>query len=1043
MDEHKSTDKLTFPSERDIKGVSGFFMGLLQHAPTPIYVKSTDKHFLLVNRAWEEVFNLAQEAVVGRHVAELFPPEIARQFTVTDEQVIKTGGPLTFEQCLDLPKVGRRYYHTVKFPLRTATGQIKAVGGISIDITPRKRTEQAVRDSEERYRLLFERNLAGVWRARPDGVIVDCNEAFARIAGCEAAADLLDRPLAELYAQPNDWKTFADRLQQRRSLTNYESILVRPDGAEVHILTNASLSAGPEGPQIQGTVVDISERWQARQELIAERHLLRTLMDHVPDHIYFKDGQSRFTRVNQAQARHMGLADPLQAVGKTDHDFFTSEHADQARRDELEVMRTGQPLLAKEEKETWPDGRELWMASSKLPLRDADGKVVGTFGISRDITAHKHALEALRVSEERHRLISKLTSDYVYSIRFNSPPPKAGAADAEFAAYKDYTTEWVTESFKRVTGYTIEEVAARGGWPTLLHPDDALTGLAFSRQFLSGQRGEAEYRIITKSGEVRWLRDYCQPFWDEKHQCVLRLVGGVQDITERKRAEEALREGEALYRVLFENAPVGLGIADANGCLIAFNDAMLKPGGYAREDLVGPLANVGALYWDPAERAQVLALAAQHGSIHRQEVRFKRKDGTPYATLLDLTNVSLQGKPCRLAMVEDITERKQLEEQLRQSQKMEAIGQLAGGIAHDFNNLLTAILGNVSLLLGAVPDHEPNRDLLRDIERAATRATELTSQLLGFSRQTILRLEPANLNNVLRETVAILRWTIDPRITVTVQTAEDLSAVQADASQLNQVLMNLCLNARDAMPEGGQLILETENVLLASEQARRHLDARAGDFVRLRVRDTGSGIPADVRPRIFDPFFTTKGPGKGTGLGLAMVFGIVKQHQGWIECHSEVGHGTTFDIYLPRCDADLKPQETPAASSAPGGGSETVLLVDDEAIIRNLGRTILQRYGYHVLLAEDGQDALEIFQRRQGQIDLVILDLTMPRLSGRDTLREMLKLDPAVRVVFSSGYSSEQLDADRDGVVGFVNKPYRPQDLAQTVRQVLDQAKKG
>jgi two-component system, cell cycle sensor histidine kinase and response regulator CckA len=1024
------------------KGVSGFFMGLLQHAPTPIYVKSADKHFLLVNRAWEELFGIQQEAVVGRHVSEVMPAKLAEEFSSSDDQVIRTGQPLAFEEHIDFPD-GRRFYHTVKFPLRGIRGQIKAVGGISIDITGKKQTENAVRQSEERYRLLFERNLAAVYRATPTGKLLDCNDAFARMLGRDNRADMLGLMLGNVYSQPADWEAFQQRIARERSLTNYESCLRRCDGNPVYTLGNVSLTDGQEGSCLQGTLIDISERWRTRQDLIAERHLLRTLMDTVPDPIYFKDCQSRFTRINKAQSDHCGFADPAEAIGRTDFDVFSADHAQRAMADESRVMRTGQPIIGQEEKETWPDGRITWAISSKMPLRNSDGTIVGTFGISRDITRRKLAEEALRESEERHRIVSKLTSDYVYSVRFDQPPPREDEGPEALMAYRGFRTEWVTEAFERVTGYAIQEVEARGGWLSCIHPIDLPVALAGARTFLRGERCEVEYRIITKSGAVRWLRDFCQPVWDLELQRTVRVFGGVQDITQRKQAEEALRESEALYRVLFEKAPIGLGIADVQGKLITFNDAILKPGAYTRED-IARLGNVGALYFDPGTREQVLGLVAQQGSLHRHEVRYQRKDGSPYTTLLDLIPVSIQGKICHLAMVEDVTERKGLEEQLRQAQKMEAVGQLAGGIAHDFNNLLTAILGNVSLLLAAVPDHEPNRDLLRDIERAASRATELTGQLLGYSRQTMLRLEPTNVNSVIRETVAILRWTIDPRISVVVETEPAHWPVQADPGQINQVLMNLCLNARDAMPHGGRLTLEAANVVIDEGWARKHLDARPGEFVRVRVTDTGHGIPAEIRSRIFDPFFTTKEPGKGTGLGLAMVFGILKQHQGWIDCQSEVGHGTAFDIYLPRSAQEALPTaEAPSVPATPGGGEETILLVDDEAIIRNLGRTILQRYGYSVLLAEDGLDAVEQYRRRMGQIDLVILDLTMPRLSGRDTLRQLLQMDPRVRVLFSSGYSAEQIAApDREGVLGFVNKPYRPQELAQSVRAVLDQQRK-
>jgi CheY-like chemotaxis protein len=292
--------------------------------------------------------------------------------------------------------------------------------------------------------------------------------------------------------------------------------------------------------------------------------------------------------------------------------------------------------------------------------------------------------------------------------------------------------------------------------------------------------------------------------------------------------------------------------------------------------------------------------------------------------------------------------------------------------------------------------------------------------------------------------VRILRRTIDPRIRVEVRLRPDLWTVKADSAQVNQVLMNLCLNARDAMTEGGRLLLETDHFAPDEEYLRLHLEARPGEYVRLRVRDTGYGIPPEIKPRIFEPFFTTKETGQGTGLGLAMVFGIVKQHRGWIDCESVVHEGTTFDIYLPRS----APQEAgarraiPVAPRAAPAGKETILLVDDEPMIRQLGTTILERHGYEVLLASDGLEALEVYQRHRGQIDLVILDLTMPRLSGRDTCKRLVEMDPAVRVLFSSGYSAEHVGtADFSQVLGFLNKPYRAEELTDKLRASLDQAR--
>jgi CheY-like chemotaxis protein len=379
-------------------------------------------------------------------------------------------------------------------------------------------------------------------------------------------------------------------------------------------------------------------------------------------------------------------------------------------------------------------------------------------------------------------------------------------------------------------------------------------------------------------------------------------------------------------------------------------------------------------------------------------------------------------------------------------------------VAHDFNNLLTAVLGNLSLLRAGLPAGEPARALVETAELAAWRAADLTRQLLGFSRRTVLRVEPTSANQTVEEVVAIVGRTIDPRIRLEVRKAPDLWMVQADPAQLSQVLMNLCLNARDALlplledgpeaaspvaPSGGRparaIVLETANVGLDEGDVREHPEGRAGEFVRLRVCDTGTGIAPEVLPRIFEPFFSTKGPGKGSGLGLAMVFGIVQQHQGWVECHSAVGRGTCLDIYLPRYAG---PVAAAVVAAPPGSaeGNETILVADDESLLRGLARAILERQGYKVLLAGDGVEAVETYRRQRS--DLVVLDLTMPRLSGREALRQLRAIDPNVRVLFASGYTAEHLHAEEQALaLGFVKKPYRPEDLAYAVRTALDRGR--
>jgi two-component system cell cycle sensor histidine kinase/response regulator CckA len=399
-----------------------------------------------------------------------------------------------------------------------------------------------------------------------------------------------------------------------------------------------------------------------------------------------------------------------------------------------------------------------------------------------------------------------------------------------------------------------------------------------------------------------------------------------------------------------------------------------------------------------------------------------------------------------VVVIRDISERRHLEdlrrrheEQRRQTEKMEALSRMAGGVAHDFNNLLTVVLGNTALVLGRLDPANPNRELLADVETAALRAARRVEDLLAFSGRSTSSLRPIRLNDEIEETVDRLRPLLEPRVSIECNLDPELWMVQADSAQINDMLLNLSLNAEEAMPEGGQLRIETQNVTIQEGHAKSdNPRAQPGDHIRLRVSDTGRGIPPEVLVRIYEPFFTTKEPNKGVGLGLTLVFGIVERHHGWIECMSYPDEGTVFDVYLPRYWQRPAEAPLPPLEKRPREGPPTILVADDEAMLRDLARTILEGHGYRVIVAEDGQHALELFRQQRQRIDLVILDLTMPRLSGKDAWREMLEIDPDVRVLFSSGYFAEDLTADDGKIMGFVNKPYRPSELTEMVRSALE-----
>jgi PAS domain S-box-containing protein len=621
----------------------------------------------------------------------------------------------------------------------------------------------------------------------------------------------------------------------------------------------------------------------------------------------------------------------------------------------------------------------------------------------------------------------------------DTPPSKGkGRFDTVLLLNADGAILYASPSITRLVGYAPEELVGRSELD-LVHPDDhpAMKTVFAESLCRPGQDKIVQYRYHHKEGAWHYLESIRTTRITDTH---VRVVVVLQrDITAAKQSEEAVRAIESQYRCMIDNLEQSVFLKDRELRYVAANRKFCQGLGRTKADLVGKTD----LDFHPrpvAEKYQTedRLVLAEGRRVEAEEHSFVDGKLRTYRIVKTPARDEQGRMTGVLGITWDVTEQRALEGQLRQAQKMEAIGQLVGGMAHDFNNLLTAILGNIALTRGGVPENDPCHELLVSAEQAAARAAELTNRLLGFSRQTLLRPQPTNLQACVDETVRILRRTIDPRITLEVRGAADLWPVHADAGQLNQVLMNLCLNARDAMPDGGRLLLKTENVVLGQDYANLHLETRSGEFVRLSVEDTGHGILPEIRARIFEPFFTTKGPGKGTGLGLAMVFGIVKQHQGWIDCYSEVNQGTCFSVYLPRSTQPL-PACPPPAPPVPNGGRETILLADDERSLRNLGATILRRYGYTVLLAEDGVEAVAVYRQAQGSLDLVILDLTMPRLSGHDAFRQIIALDPGARILFASGYSAEYISAaEHESIRGFVSKPYRPEELAHRVRTALD-----
>jgi two-component system cell cycle sensor histidine kinase/response regulator CckA len=548
----------------------------------------------------------------------------------------------------------------------------------------------------------------------------------------------------------------------------------------------------------------------------------------------------------------------------------------------------------------------------------------------------------------------------------------------------------------------------------------------------------------------RWFDVAVDPLLDEEGS----LLGAVQtmsDITKRKQAEEALRSSEEKYRAILENLEDGYYEVDVAGNFTFFNDPECRILGYSREELIG-VNNRD--YTDPETAKKVYEVfnkVYKTGEpVKRFEFEVIRKDRTRGFIEISVSlirDAKGEGAGFR-GIARDITERKReeeernaLQEQLSQFQKMETIGQLAGGVAHDFNNLLTVITGYTDLLLNSIKPNNPLYPDTIEIKKASEKAESLTRQLLAFSRKQALQPKVLDLNGLVSNMDKMLRRLIGENIQLVTVLTEDLGKIKADPGQIEQVIVNLAVNARDAMSDGGKLTIETANVKLDEQYTRTHISVIPGLYVMFSLSDTGTGITEEIKERIFEPFFTTKEKGKGTGLGLSTVYGIVKQSGGNISVYSEPGHGTTFKIYLPRADEDVESLKPTEVSTESFQGSETILLVEDEEVVQRVTAVILQNGGYTVLEATDGEEALRLVQEHNGNpIDLVVTDVVMPRISGVRLAKYLFALCPKIKVLYMSGYMDNALIQQEILKPGmpYIQKPFTPEDLARKVREVLD-----
>jgi PAS domain S-box-containing protein len=664
------------------------------------------------------------------------------------------------------------------------------------------------------------------------------------------------------------------------------------------------------------------------------------------------------------------------------------------------------------------DGEVIDVEINGNVINDSDGNPDTFVGVIRDVTERKIVESALRESEQRYRTVVDSSLTGISLIQ-----------DGEY--------KFVNERLCEMSGYSREELL-KMTFRQIIHPDDIeLAQEALTKRLSKEDSGEHfQFRALVKNGDIRWVETLGT---EVEYQGKPAVLVNVIDITDRRKAEDERRWFEDRYRALFEESKDCVFVSTPDGRFLDINAAGVEMYGYSSKDELLKVDIVNDLYTNPGQPKEIETILAERGYVKDYEFTYKRKDGRIINVLETVTTVRDENGDivAYRGIQRDITEQKQLQEQLLQAQKMESIGTLAGGIAHDFNNLLGGILGYASLMKTKLPEGHQIYQYADTVERSATRAAELTAQLLAFARGGKYEMRIIDLNAIVNETLGIIGRTFDKSIDIETHLDEQLPTIEADAGQIQQVLMNLCVNGRDAMNGHGRLIIETKVETITEEYVRAHMNAVMGTCVVLSVTDTGSGMNEEIVERIFEPFFTTKPEGEGTGLGLSMVYGVVKNHDGYVRVYSEPGEGSTFKVYLP-VNGKPKAREKQECGAI-DNGSGLVLVVDDEASIRSLARDILESYGYNVLLAEDGPEAIKLYSERGDEIDLVILDMVMPKMSGRETFAKLKDLNPSVKALLSTGYSQNGKAKGilESGVMAFVQKPYNVNALLSEVKSVL------
>ena len=1083
-------------AEREREVPEAYLEGLFESAPEAVVIVDSQRRVVRVNQEFSRMFGYSLEEARGRDLDRLIVPAARAEEAEALNAQVEHGKTVSLEtqrctsdgRTVDVSILGT--------PVKIGGGRV-AFYAIYRDITERKRSEIL---QSALYRIAERANTAQSLEDLFAGIHKILSELmFAKncyIALYDPASDLVSFPY---FVDEKDLVAPAPH-KFRHGLTEYvlrtgKPLLATPEilddlmrrgeldtrvGARSRDWIGVPLKQGEStfGVLTLQTYEENVRYGEAEKEIltfvsqqIASAVLHRRNQDAIREsesrfrslaenaapalYIYYK----RFYYLNPSTARLFGYSreelmamdDPWQILVHPEFRELTWQRSQARLRGEPVPSHYEFKIVTKTGEERWVD----FSASSPIQFAGKPANIA----IAVDITERKWA-EQLQTAlyriaatassaedlqelfAEIHGIVGELMDARNFYVALYDPV-KNLVSFPYFVDEEDVTDE------PRPPKKGLTEYLLRTGQPLLASPE------VFERLVASGEvetvgapsldwlgvplkTGDKTFGVLVVQSYSEGLR------YGQREKEILTFVSQhVASAIQRKRSQDALRDSEVRYRTLIQSAVYGIFGWNLEQRFTDVNPALVAILGYESAEDVLALTSASEVYVDPSQHQEIVSTLLTVGQLRGMEVQWRRRDGKSITVRLSgRTLLDQHGTSGFEMIVEDITERRLLEEQLRQSQKMEAVGQLAGGVAHDFNNLLTIIKGNSQLLLERLHEADSRRSGVEQIQKAADKAASLTSQLLAFSRKQVVAFRVLDVNAVLSNMAQLLPRLLGERIELSIVQGKELGTVKADPGQIEQIIMNLALNARDAMPNGGRLTLETRNIELDQSYSDQHIQVEGGRYVQLSVSDTGVGIDPETLPHIFEPFFTTKPAGKGTGLGLSTVYGIVQQSNGYIWAYSDPGVGTTFKLYLPRVD---QPAET--LDSQPGptelyAGFETILLVEDEDGVRSLIQLLLQRNGYRVLEAHNAEQALQIAESKKDRIHLLLTDLILPRLGGRELAERISALRPDIKCLFMSGYTDDSVlkSGVLDNQTPFLQKPFSMEALLQKIREVLGRA---